>query len=798
MAKTKISEYDAISANNTDVDSINIAEGCAPSGINNAIREVMAHLKDFQTGASGDSLTVGGNLSVTGTVTIPDNAISGDKVEGGTINAITINTLTAGQANFADNAKAIFGAGSDLQIYHDGTTSKIDGAVTLTSNVTLGDASTDTVTVNGYMGVGGGAVSYAGAYIQSNALTGTGQSGLYSYPTATSAATSTINSIQARIGTAAASFTVADATSLLVADAIKGAGSTITNQHGVRIADQTQGTNNYGITSLVSSGTNKWNIYASGTAANYFAGDVQLYGKNLYFRGTAQSGINTNDNAGNYDISGSFTAGRYGFNVGTGYHFLSTAPYGAQGTAITYTERMRVGLTEAVFNEPGNDYDFRIESDTNSHAFFLEGSTGNVGIGTSSPTLITAGSRVLEVSGAGDYFPSINLARTGATGYTNVNWKQFLSSNGGLYFRQNSTDRLVIDSAGNLGLGVTPSFGTTSGVAAFQVKNASLYGYLNASYQAANLYLDAGTTKFIASAPASYYYQNSGAHSWHISTNATPTAGAAISFTQAMTLDASGRLGIGTTSPSYKTDIQGASTILLNVQGEPTAGSAETVIRMSQQATLISANNEIRSGVTSGQNPYLSFAVRESNSPFATVERVRITTAGDFLVGTTAVSTSNLNGTAIRTFAGGSYVEIAHNTSATSGNDYASFRYNGTQIGGITQNGTTAVAYNTSSDYRLKEDWQPMTGASERVKALKPVNFAWKADGSRVDGFLAHEAQAVVPEAVTGTKDAVDADGNPEYQGIDQSKLVPLLTAALQEALAKIESLEARLDAANL
>jgi hypothetical protein len=88
-----------------------------------------------------------------------------------------------------------------------------------------------------------------------------------------------------------------------------------------------------------------------------------------------------------------------------------------------------------------------------------------------------------------------------------------------------------------------------------------------------------------------------------------------------------------------------------------------------------------------------------------------------------------------------------------------------------------------------------MTGASARVQALNPVNFEWISDGERVDGFLAHEAQAVVPECVTGTKDAVDADGNPDYQGIDQSKLVPLLTAALQEALTKIETLEARITA---
>ena len=137
----------------------------------------------------------------------------------------------------------------------------------------------------------------------------------------------------------------------------------------------------------------------------------------------------------------------------------------------------------------------------------------------------------------------------------------------------------------------------------------------------------------------------------------------------------------------------------------------------------------------------------------------------------------------------------------------------------------SATQFVTSSDYRLKEDWQLMTGASERVKALNPVNFAWKVDGLRVDGFLAHEVADVVPEAVSGEKDAMrdeeyevtpaveatyDEEGNeltpaveavmstrsvPDYQGIDQSKLVPLLTAALQEALAKIDDLTARVSA---
>jgi hypothetical protein len=88
-----------------------------------------------------------------------------------------------------------------------------------------------------------------------------------------------------------------------------------------------------------------------------------------------------------------------------------------------------------------------------------------------------------------------------------------------------------------------------------------------------------------------------------------------------------------------------------------------------------------------------------------------------------------------------------------------------------------------------------MQDSISKVQSLKPVNFAWKVDGTRVDGFLAHEAQEIVPEAVTGTKDAINEVGQPEYQGIDQSKLVPLLTKALQEALNKIESLETRVAA---
>jgi len=104
----------------------------------------------------------------------------------------------------------------------------------------------------------------------------------------------------------------------------------------------------------------------------------------------------------------------------------------------------------------------------------------------------------------------------------------------------------------------------------------------------------------------------------------------------------------------------------------------------------------------------------------------------------------------------------------------------------------TAAAFIQSSDYRLKEDITSIDNSIERLKQLKPCNFAWKSDGTRVDGFIAHEAQEIVPAAIAGTKDAIKEDGTPDYQGIDQSKLIPLLTKALQDAIARIEVLEAK------
>ena len=142
----------------------------------------------------------------------------------------------------------------------------------------------------------------------------------------------------------------------------------------------------------------------------------------------------------------------------------------------------------------------------------------------------------------------------------------------------------------------------------------------------------------------------------------------------------------------------------------------------------------------------------------------------------------------------GTGIKINSPTSSSVDNQAMTFYQQTTKVGSIVIN-TSSTSYNTTSDYRLKENREDISDAIERVKELKPIKFNWiKEPGeSKVDGFYAHELSEVVPEAVTGEKDALDWEGNPEYQAIDQAKIVPLLTAALQQAIDKIEALEVKI-----
>jgi hypothetical protein len=153
---------------------------------------------------------------------------------------------------------------------------------------------------------------------------------------------------------------------------------------------------------------------------------------------------------------------------------------------------------------------------------------------------------------------------------------------------------------------------------------------------------------------------------------------------------------------------------------------------------------------TTGTASYVAWASRVAGT---VAERMRISSIGDLLVNTT----SNLGSARFvveqdTTTANPMVVSNPRSTAAT---DYSILFYRNSSIVGSVQTSLSATSYVTSSDYRLKTDAQPMTGASARVQALKPVNFEWISTGERVDGFLAHEAQEIVPEAVTGTKDAM-------------------------------------------
>jgi hypothetical protein len=182
----------------------------------------------------------------------------------------------------------------------------------------------------------------------------------------------------------------------------------------------------------------------------------------------------------------------------------------------------------------------------------------------------------------------------------------------------------------------------------------------------------------------------------------------------------------------------------------------------------------------------------------------------------TANTSTTVGGVALRNSNDVGTISVGHATGTASGNTYMAYKYGGTSIGSITQNGTTGTAYNTSSDYRLKENVDYTWDATTRLKQLKPARFNFIADDTNtlVDGFIAHEVSDIVPEAISGEKDAMmdeeyevtpavkDEDGNivteavmgtrsvPDHQGIDQSKLVPLLVKTIQELEARITTLE--------
>ena len=463
------------------------------------------------------------------------------------------------------------------------------------------------------------------------------------------------------------------------------------------------------------------------------------------------------------------TAPYFADSAGTIQFFIAqgtTFRVAASGGVGTYTDRYVYGVAEAVL----------VQAD------------GNVGIGTSSPGNIL---KILN-SANGD---GINVENSNASFSESGLFVNNTASTGGnlLKLRSSGSDKVVVLGNGNVGIGTSSLDGNWA--PKLQISSSTTNGtggVLIESYRPSLIFKDLSATavrQHIVADSSSLLFGSGDA-----------------SFTERMRIDSSGNCGIGTSSPMFKLDVAG------------NARASYFAIRTNE---AIPAESAFMYRPSTG-------ALGFGTSGF---ERMRINSAGDVSIGTSANAGYKL-------VAEGSGTVVMINRT---GSDGAAILFNndGAVAGTISVSGTS-TAYNTSSDYRLKKDDVAMTGATERVKALRPINFAWKVDGSRVDGFFAHELAEVVPEAATGTKDAMmdqeyevtpavyedvitpaveavlDEDGVviteaveestesvlvteavmatrsvPDYQGIDQSKLVPLLTATIQELIARIEALEA-------
>jgi hypothetical protein len=466
-------------------------------------------------------------------------------------------------------------------------------------------------------------------------------------------------------------------------------------------------------------------------------------------------------------------------------------------------------------------------------------------------TLILSGSDGLsDVDGS---------AATPAIRGTDANTGIFFPAADTIAFSEGGVEAARFDASGNFGLGVTPNSAWTSnhkviqfGATGVLTNNTSQYTAL-----ATNYYNATGGDIYIANGFATRYYQLSGQHVWN--TAPSGTANNVITFTQTMTLDASGRLGIGTTSPSEKLQLEGSGSQYMRVKttttnadmyfgitsssvgyvgtggSDPLAfytGGTERARIDSSGNLLVGTTSASGSGASSGKQVvqfngaatngiYLDdtrtasgidnalifgrganaigtidtdltlFRVRAVGAlTFAanSAEAARIDTSGNLLVGTTSASAKlHVNATSTVTDWALNLTNVA-DTPGGSNYYFVDFRTNAlVQTGYIWSNGGTTTSYATSSDYRLKENIAPITGALAKVAQLKPSTWSWKVNGQNGQGFIAHELQAICPDAVSGEKDGLDKKGNPRYQAVDTSFLVATLTAAIQELNAKFE-----------
>ena len=274
-----------------------------------------------------------------------------------------------------------------------------------------------------------------------------------------------------------------------------------------------------------------------------------------------------------------------------------------------------------------------------------------------------------------------------------------------------------------------------------------------------------------------------------------------VNGSEKLRITSSGNLGLSTTSPVAQTQSDGtALTPVLDLKGTGSVGNTSGILQFTRKDNASQGSCIYSSGDDGG----LTLRNTDGNGMrffYGTSVGLSLNSSGNWFFHST--NSSGSNGRIYTNKATADITTLEVNQNGGSGTEMITLRNGGTQLGTIQQSGS-GVSYQSNSDYRLKENDVVISDGITRLKQLRPIRFNWKSDASTVvDGFFAHEVSPVVPEAVRGNKDEVfDTDGvgtqvkgGAKYQQLDQIKLIPLLTAALQEAVAKIEVLETKVAA---
>ena len=405
-----------------------------------------------------------------------------------------------------------------------------------------------------------------------------------------------------------------------------------------------------------------------------------------------------------------------------------------------------------------------------------------------------------------------------------------------VYFGINSVEKMRLDASGNLGIGTSSPqtlLTLNAGSGNDGTGEATYHGLIELAGNytgTSDLTTVSGIEWKTAYGSGGSGFRQTGLYNSVSGASTLVFAGrqASASWSTLMTLTGTGLLGIGMT-PSNVLDItQTQNGLSIAKLTNASAGAASrSIVQISngtnyaffgqngtgyttsgldiQDGTRIFAGGNGGLVLQTGAATPIYFAVNNS-------EAARIGTSGGLLIGTTTenaklaiVGSTSSQGIFVNSSASGDDAIYAQNGGGLVGSCITCnvggpttylqvFKFQGSAVGTITTNGTT-TAYNTTSDYRLKENVQLMTGGLDTIAALKPVTYDWISNGSAGKGFIAHELQAVIPEAVYGEKDALDKDGSIKPQGVDFGKIVPHLVAAMQEQQATIQELTTRLAA---